>query len=94
LDTGDEQFIVSYLLGELQGAEKEQFEERYFLDDGLFERVEAVNRDLIDDYLRDRLPRPQSERFGEYFGSNPYRWKQVETRRAVLENPGDKRRSS
>lgn len=56
-----------YLLGELSGAEREQFEEAYFADDALFERFQAVKDELLDAYARGELPEEKKARFAAHF---------------------------
>ena len=51
---GDE--MTRYLLGEMAEAERDAFEDRYFGDDEVYERLAAVEGELLDDYVRGRLP--------------------------------------
>lgn len=59
-----------YLLGELSETEREQFEEAYFADDGLFERYQAVKEELLDLYARGELPKEKQIRFAKHFSAN------------------------
>jgi hypothetical protein len=66
--------IVRYLLDELPPDERRLFEQRYFLDDRLFESVCSIEEQLIRDFLRAELPTDQSRRFeARYLESPPLR---------------------
>src|SRR5688572_8524046 len=56
-----------YLLGRLTGEGREQFEERYFADDELFEELEAAEDELIDDYLTGDLSEEDTSLFRENY---------------------------
>lgn len=56
-----------YLLGKLTGDEREQFEDRYFADDELFDDLEAAEDDLIDDYLTGDLSEEDTSLFRENY---------------------------
>jgi anti-sigma factor RsiW len=59
--------IVRYLLGELPEAEQESLERSYFSDPALLDRMEAVEDDLIDDYVRGALTPEQRTLFERHF---------------------------
>ena len=44
--------LIHYLLGELSEQDQEQIEEKYFPDKGAFERLCALEDELIDRYVR------------------------------------------
>jgi hypothetical protein len=48
----DEATARRYLLGQLGAAEEEAFEDAYFRDPDVLEEVQAVEDDLLDDYVR------------------------------------------
>jgi hypothetical protein len=84
----DEGRIVRYLLDELPPVERRLFEQRYFLDDQLFESVCSIEEQLIRDYLRGELPTDQRRRFeARYLESPPLREK-VESARLLAEPGG------
>jgi anti-sigma factor RsiW len=83
LNPKDNRLILSYLLGELKGPDKEKFEERYFTEDELFDQIQAIKHDLIDDYVHDRLSNVQRKQFEQHFRRNPRGWEEVEFSRAV-----------
>jgi hypothetical protein len=66
----DDRLMVSYLLGELEEPERQQFEERYFTDDLLFQELQSVKQDLINDYLKDRLTPKQKAYFDQHYARN------------------------
>lgn len=59
----NEQQAIAYLFGELKGAERDDFEERLFLDEdfGLF--INQVENDLIDDYVRGEMESGDKSKF-------------------------------
>lgn len=59
--------IARYLLGELPAEEQEAFERRYFGDPELLDRMDAVEDDLIDDYVRNALTPEQRQQFERHF---------------------------
>jgi hypothetical protein len=62
-----EETCERYLLGELSEAEREQFEEDYFIDDRLFDRFLAIKDELLDLYARGELADEKRRRFAEHF---------------------------
>jgi CHAT domain-containing protein len=69
----DQELLIRYLLGELPEGERQQLEERYFADDGLYDELRATERDLIDKYVQGELSRHEREKFERYFLSAPGR---------------------
>lgn len=63
LDAWDEALIIRYLLNELAADERQLLEQRYFLDDRLFESVCSIEEQLIRDFIRGELPIDQERRF-------------------------------
>ncbi len=59
----DNKNAVDYLLGDLAGAARDEFEERLFADDDLGITVTATENDLIDEYLRGELTSDQKRKF-------------------------------
>ncbi|MGH7597744.1 MAG: hypothetical protein ACREOI_15450 [bacterium] len=56
-----------YLLGELPEEEKQAVEEFYFADRDVFEQLQALEAELIHDYVRDDLPAPVRAQFEKHF---------------------------
>ena len=73
-----DQTILRYLLGELSEAEQERFEDEYFADPQLFQRLQDARNDLMDSYARNELPRDQRAQFEQYFLASPRRRERVE----------------
>jgi hypothetical protein len=74
---GEEQ-IRDYLLGNLQGAQREDMESRYFADEQLLEQMDAIEDEMISEYARGRLTSPQREMFEREYLSQPRRRRRVE----------------
>jgi len=86
LQTGDEALIVRYLLDELPADDRRLVEQRYFLDDGLFESVCSVEEQLIRDFLRGELPTEQTRRFEARYLQSPQLSQKVESARLLMES--------
>ena len=73
---GDDQRLVDYLLGALPEHESEQFDERSITDDEFAWRLNAVENELVDAYVRGELPPATQEKFqGAYLSSDERREK-------------------
>lgn len=59
--------IESYLLGAVEGETAESIDELTFLDEDFAARVDAVERDLIDGYLRKELDADSIGRFEVFY---------------------------
>ena len=75
--------LISYLLGELPEAQREELEERFCHDADLFEQMLALRDDLIDDYLRGEFS-TQGRQFERYFLATPQQRERVENARALM----------
>ena len=84
--------IRSYLLRRLPDQERARFEEAYFTDDGLFDRIEAEEDRLVSDYILDHLSRSDRHRFEESLLKSPYYRERVDTtnrlHRRLVRAPG------
>lgn len=60
-----------YLLGQLSDAEAEELEKRYFADDALFAELEAVETDLLDEYVRGELDSEERAAFEGLLATSP-----------------------
>lgn len=65
--------IRKYLLGSLEGEEREQLEERVLSDANFRERVLLVEENLIEDYTEGVLEETERHGFRKMFYSNPGR---------------------
>lgn len=71
--------IREYLLRNLADAERARFEESYFADDDLLDRVEAEEDLLVSDYVLGRLSDADRRRFEKALLATPYYRERVET---------------
>lgn len=69
--------ITAYLMGELSEPEQEQMEVRYFTDDDLFQRLLALEDDLINRYARGVMSDGERKRCERYFMKSPARRERV-----------------
>ncbi len=91
METIDEQPIVRFLLGEMPEDGRLLLEERLFTDDRFYEQVLAIQEELVDDYVQDKLSSSRRARFEEYFLQSPRRRERVEFAAAfsrALASPG------
>lgn len=71
--------IREYLLRNLAEAERARFEESYFADDALLDRIEAEEDLLVSDYVLGRLTDSDRHRFEQALLAAPYYRERVET---------------
>lgn len=69
----EQKLIDRYLHGELDDAEQESLEERFFVDDDLFEQIEVAEMRLIDSYVRGEMDGAARERFESGYLTTPER---------------------
>jgi hypothetical protein len=81
----EERRIGDYLLGRLDAAQESAVEERYLADPEFHDRLLAVERDLIDQFVRGELP--DADVFERRYLSSPSRRARVDFARALLQ-PG------
>lgn len=79
----DEDSIRSYLLGKLSLEEQQRLEERLLTDNKLFEQLQVIEEDLIDDYVAGTLPASDLERADKHLLSAPQRRQDVRFARAM-----------
>jgi anti-sigma factor RsiW len=87
----DEAQIVSYLLGELDEADRTRLEERFLRDTEYRDRMRAVEDDLVDEYVRGELAPYQRELFEKQYTTVPTRARKVELARALTKALAEKR---
>lgn len=63
--------MTRYLLGELTGADQHALEQEFFSDSDKFDQVRAVESELVDAYVRNRLPRRERELFERHYLQSP-----------------------
>ena len=74
-----------YLLGDLPETEQMAVEQEYFADPEKFEEVWAAESDLVDHYVRGRLPRGERELFERNYLQSPKHRDRVALARKLLE---------
>jgi len=86
-DDPDERTLRRYLLGELPEAEEDELERRLLEDDELFERCEALEADLLDEFEEGRLESGPTKRVEAWLDASPemrLRHQVIRNLRAVL----------
>jgi hypothetical protein len=78
METIDEKLVSRFLLGELTEENRLQFEERFFKDDRFYEQVLAIQEELADDYVHNKLSRTERTHFENVFLQSPRRRQRVE----------------
>jgi len=73
----EERQIGQYLLGQLGDSEQQQLEERLMTQDDLFEQLQVLEDELIDEYLKNTLSVQDREDFEKHFLSAPERRKKL-----------------
>jgi hypothetical protein len=71
--------IRDYLLRRMTEAGRTRFEEAYFADDALLDRIEAEEDGLVSDYVLGKLPEAERKLFEESLMGTPYYQERVET---------------
>jgi hypothetical protein len=75
--TPDDQVLVRYLLGALRDDEAERLDELSVADDQLASRLNAVENDLVDGFVRHELSGETLDRFRSHYLSSPARREKV-----------------
>jgi hypothetical protein len=83
LDPGDA-VLLRYLLGVLPVDEAEPIEEASIVDDDIAARLDAMERDLVDNYVRGEMEGSSLRKFQSWYLSSPLRVQKVEAARAIL----------
>ena len=85
LESTNDETIIAYLLGELPEDEAERIERCYLEDESLFQRLEEVEDELVDDYVGGALAPTKQAAFENYFLRTTERLEKVEFARAMAE---------
>lgn len=75
--------LTRYLLGAATAEEQRALEEKYFSDPVFFEKVVAVEKELLDDSARDRLSPRERELFERHYLAHPKRRARAKTALAL-----------
>lgn len=78
--------LTAYLLGRLSESEQEALAEAYFADDEFFDRLCAVEAELLDRYVRRQLLPADREAFGRYLQCLPDGRQQLAVAAALMEH--------
>ena len=81
----NEKIIIAYLLGELPEEELQRFERRYLKDDDLFQELNEIEDELIDDYVSGALSAERRAAFEKNFLRSSERRDKVEFAGAITE---------
>jgi hypothetical protein len=82
-DPFSESLLVRYLLGDLPEEQQVEIEERAFSDHQYLRNIQAVESELIDEYVRGGLRADERRRFEERFFASAERRSKVEFSRAL-----------
>ncbi len=63
--------LKAYLLGDISDSRLLDFVEQYFTDKALYEELQAVEDELLDQYVRGLLPLDEQEKFARYLKRLP-----------------------
>jgi len=82
----NQRLIVRYLLDDLPEEERLRFEDDYLSDHRLFEMMQAVEEEMIEDYVNDRLSEPDRAQFKRHYieTATSDRREKVEFARALI----------
>lgn len=80
-----DELLIGYLLGTLPSQEAELLDERSIADEEFYLRLDAVENDLVDSYVRGELAGETLERFKVGYLSSPSRVQRVEFARALVQ---------
>jgi hypothetical protein len=74
----DDQVLIRYLLGSLPEEEAERLDELSIADDAFAWRLNSVENDIVDAYVRDELSGDHLALFKKFYLSSPRRLQKVE----------------
>jgi hypothetical protein len=78
METIDEKQAVRFLLGDLSEESRLKLEERFFKDDRFYEQLLAIQEELADDYVQDKLSASERVQFEKHFLRSARRRERVE----------------
>ncbi len=73
----------SYLFGELDPAERDEFERILFADAGVADELDEFENELVDAFVRDEMPASERTRFDQAYLNSPSRIARVELARGI-----------
>jgi len=81
----NDEMIAGYILDDLPDEQTERLDELAVSDAEFFERMGAVENDLVDRYVRGGLNEADAARFEVHYVKSPQRRKKIQLARAFLE---------
>ena len=81
-----ENLIRKYLLGELAETDQAALEQELLIDRGKFERVWAVENELVDSYVRGEMSRADRKLFESHYLASPLHRERVAIAESFLTN--------
>jgi hypothetical protein len=78
METIDEKLAIRFLLGDLSEESRLKLEERFFKEDRFYEQLLAIQEELADDYVQDKLSPVERAQFEKHFLRSPRRRERVE----------------
>jgi hypothetical protein len=81
----NDQTIIRYLLNDLSEEDQALFEEAYLRDGSLFEQVQALEEELIEDYVKGDLSGHERHRFERHYLASDQRRARIETARQLVQ---------
>jgi hypothetical protein len=79
----DDSVLARYLLGAASESERTLIEQHYFTEPDFYERLLAVEDDLIDAYVHRELSPEQTEQFENHFALSPQRRERISLAEAL-----------
>jgi hypothetical protein len=80
-----DQIIIKYLLNKMSVEERERFEDAYLTDGDLFEDVQALEAELIEDYVKGELSDSDSQSFERHYLTTEQDLARVENARRLVQ---------
>jgi len=81
---GNDQTIIRYLLNELPEEDQARFEDAYIRDGSLFEQVQALEEELIEDYVKGELSGDERHRFERHYLASDQRRARIGTTKQLV----------
>jgi hypothetical protein len=82
--TQNDQTIIRYLLNELSAEDKMRFEEAYLEDETLYERLQILEEELIEDYARGDLSERERRHFERHYLVSEKRQTRIEEAKELI----------
>lgn len=84
-DHYDETLLRRFLVGDVTPEEQERIEDAFMFDTALHDRLEALEREMMGDYLRGALDTALRERATRAFNATPERRRRLDEERQLLD---------